>query len=145
MLDPTKVVSGRFGKLFDSDGNWLTNVTAVNATVDIEKEDIIIAGTRWTGKKVVGLSGSGDFTGYMLTSELVEKIANSTKDTSGAFVTELMYVVNDPDNGGTYRVRLKGVTFDSIPLIQSEIGSIIEQEFAFTFTGFEIMDKLRTV
>jgi hypothetical protein len=142
-MDATKVISGRFGKLFDADGNWLTNVTAVNATVDFEKEDVMVSGTRWVGKKITGISGSGDFTGYLVTTALLEKIAEGTDDTKSALVTELIYTVSDPDNGnGTYRVRLKGVTFDSLPLITSDVGSIVENEFAFTFTGFQIMDRL---
>lgn len=143
-LDATKVISGRFGKLFDEDGNWLTNVTAVNATVEFEKEDVMVAGTRWIGKKITGISGSGDFTGYLVTTALLEKIGNGTDDANSALVTELIYSVSDPDNGnGTYRVRLKGVTFDSIPLITSEVGSMVENEFAFTFTGYQIMDHLK--
>jgi uncharacterized Ntn-hydrolase superfamily protein len=142
-LDATKVISGRFGKLFDADGNWLTNVTAVNATVEFEKEDVMVSGTRWIGKKITGISGSGDFTGYLVTTELLERIGQGTDDGQSALVTELIYSVTDPDNGnGTYRVRLKGVTFDSIPLITSEVGAIVEQEFAFTFTGYQIMDRL---
>lgn len=144
-LDATKVVNGRFGKLFDADGTWLTNVTAVNASVDIEKADIMVSGTRWVGKKVTGISGSGSFTGYLVTSALIETIGNGTDDAAATVVTELIYSVNDPDNGGTYRVRLKGVTFDSIPLITSEVGSVIENEFNFTFTGYQIMDRLVTV
>ncbi|WP_337102328.1 phage tail tube protein [Paenibacillus sp. YIM B09110] len=142
-MDPNKIMSGRFGKLFDADGNWLTNVTAVNASIDFEKEDVLIPGTRWIGKKVTGISGSGDFTGYLVTSELIEKIGQGAEDGKSALVTELIYSISDPDNGGTYRVRLKGVTFDSIPLINSEVGSIAELEFPFTFTGYQIMDKLR--
>lgn len=142
-LDATKVINGRFGKLFDADGTWLTNVTTVNATVDFEKEDIMVSGTRWIGKKITGISGSGDFTGFLVTTELLEKIGQGTDDTKSALVTELIYAVADPDNGnGTYRVRLKGVTFDSIPLISSAVGSILENEFSFTFTGYQIMDRL---
>lgn len=142
-MDPTGVLNGRFGKLFDANGVWLTNVTAVNATVDFEKEDIMVAGTRWIGKKVTGVSGSGDFTGYTVTTELLDRIGQGTDDTRSALVTELIYAISDPDNGrGTYRVRLKGVTFDSIPLISSEVGSVMSNEFAFTFTGYQIMDRL---
>ncbi|MCQ4363061.1 phage tail tube protein [Mycobacterium gordonae] len=142
-LDATKVINGRFGKLFDANGNWLTNVTQINATVEFEKEDVMVSGTRWIGKKVTGISGSGDFTGYLVTTELLDSIGQGTSDAQATLVTELIYSVTDPDNGnGTYRVRLKGVTFDSIPLITSEVGSILTNEFSFTFTGYQIMDRL---
>jgi len=144
-MDPTKVVSGRFGKLFNAAGNWLTNVTTVNATVEFEKEDVKVSGSRWNGKKVNGINGTGDFTGYLVTSELIEQIGQGTDDTRSALVTELIYSVTDPDNGGTYRVRLKGVTFDSIPLITSEVGAMVENDFPFTFTGYQIMTPLRNL
>lgn len=140
MLDPTKVKSGSFGKLFDSNGDWLTNVTKVEATVEFDKEDVLVAGTRWKGKKVIGVNGVGSITEYFVTTALLERIAQGADDNKSAFVTELIYSVNDPDSAGTYRVRLKGVTFDSIPLITSEVGSLITSEYPFTFTGFQIMN-----
>lgn len=141
-LDARRVVNGRFGKLFDADGTWLTNVTAVNASVDFDVEDVPVSGTRWMGKKATNINGNGSFTGYLVTTELLERIGSGTVDTQSAFITELIYSVTDPDTFGTYRVRLKGVMFSSIPLITSEVGAVSQNEFTFTFTGYQIMDHL---
>jgi len=139
-LDATKVINGSFGKMFH-DGEWLTNVTQAEATVEISKEEIRRAGTRWVGHKVTALTGSGSMTGYKITHDLAKKIAQVADDKQTPFVTELIMKLDDPENheGKTY-IRLKGVQFDSIPLLQYEVGEIVEEETPFTFSGFEYLD-----
>jgi predicted DNA-binding ribbon-helix-helix protein len=140
MLDSTKVINGSFGKMFH-DGDWLTNVTKAEATVEISKEEVPRAGTRWIGHKVTSLTGSGSMTGYKITNDFVKKIAQVADDNQGSFVTELIMKIDDPENheGKTY-IRLKGVQFDSIPLLNYEVGSIVEEETPFTFSQFEYLD-----
>jgi predicted DNA-binding ribbon-helix-helix protein len=140
MLDSTKVINGSFGKMFH-DGEWLTNVTKAEATVEISKEEVPRSGTRWIGHKVISLTGSGSMTGYKITNDFVKKIAQVADDNRGSFVTELIMKIDDPENheGKTY-IRLKGVQFDSIPLLNYELNSIVEEETPFTFSGFEYLD-----
>jgi predicted DNA-binding ribbon-helix-helix protein len=140
MLDSTKTINGSFGKMFH-DGEWLTNVTKAEATVEISKEEVPRAGTRWIGHKVISLTGSGSMTGYKITNDFVKKIAQVADDNQGSFVTELIMKIDDPENheGKTY-IRLKGVQFDSIPLLSYELNSVVEEETPFTFSGFEYLD-----
>jgi hypothetical protein len=140
MLDASKALNGAYGKMF-LDGEWLTNVTSAEATVDIGKEEIRRAGTRWVGHKVVSLTGSGSMTGYKITNALIKNIAQVADDNQGSFVTELVMKLDDPENheGKTW-VRLKGVQFDSIPILSYEVGSLVEDETPFTFSGFEYLD-----
>jgi predicted DNA-binding ribbon-helix-helix protein len=140
MLDATKTINGSFGKMFH-DGQWLTNVTSAEATVEINKEEIMRSGTRWVGHKVTSLTGSGTMTGYKITHEFAKKIAQVANDSQGAFVTELIMKIDDPEAPeGKTHIRLKGVQFDSIPLLNYEVGSIVEEETPFTFSGFEYLD-----
>jgi hypothetical protein len=141
VLDSTRVINGTFGYVY-YDGRWLTNVKSAEANVEITKEEIKRSGTRWTAHKVTGLSGSGTITGYKVTSEFVELIGQIADDKQGAFTTELILKLEDPESYGAYRVRLKGVTFDKIPLMHFEVGSIVEEELPFNFTGYELLDKL---
>ncbi|QVY62989.1 phage tail tube protein [Cytobacillus gottheilii] len=141
MLDASKTLNGSFGKMFDESGTWLTNVTQAEANVEIGKEEIRRAGTRWIGHKTVSLTGSGSMTGYKITSAFVKRIAQVADDTQGAFITELVMKLDDPENHeGKQWIRLKGVQFDSIPLLSYEHGSIVEEETPFTFSGFEYLD-----
>ena len=140
-LDASRVFSGTFGELWH-DGEWLTNVTGVEATVEIAKEDVPRAGTRWLGKKVMSLDGTGTITGYFVTTDLIERIGQIADDRNGEFITELIVALKDPDAYGHYRVRLKNVTFDSIPLVNYEVGSFVEIELPFTFQGYTLLDRV---
>jgi Phage tail tube protein len=138
-LDSTKVLNGSFGKMFDADGNWLTNVTQAEATGEINKEEVPRAGTRTMGHKVTSITYSGSMTGYKITSALAKKIAQVADDSKGAFVTELVMKLEDPEAADKTWVRLKGVQFDSIPILSYEVGSIVNEETPFTFSGFEFL------
>jgi hypothetical protein len=138
MLDATKTLNGSFGKMYH-DGEWLTNVTQAEAAGEINKEEILRAGTRTVGHKVTTITYSGSMTGYKITNALVKKIAQVADDTKGAFVTELVMKLQDPESADKTWVRLKGVQFDSIPILSYEVGSIVNEETPFTFSGFEYL------
>lgn len=139
VLDETRVINGQYGECWH-EGEWCTNITGAEAVVDITKEEIVRSGTRWVGHKSTKLSGSGTISGYKVTSVWVERIGQIANDRASAFVTELILKLDDPEAWGAYRVRLKGVTFDTIPLLNYEVGSLVEEELPFTFTGFDLLD-----
>ena len=142
VLDPSRVISGNFVKVLTADGSWLSNAKSAEATVEIGKEEIQRAGTRWVGHKATTLTGTGTVSGYLVTTELVEAIAQIADDAHGSYVTELRMKLDDPEAYGAYDIRLKGVQFDSIPLLSAEVGSIVEQELPFTFSGFEFINLI---
>lgn len=141
VLDATRTINGSFGEVLE-DGEWLTNVTNFEATVDINKEEVHRSGTRWTGHKVTSLTGTGSMTGFKVTTNLIEKISQIKDDRNGTFVTELIGKVNDPEQFSAYRVRLKNVQFDEIDLLNYEVNSLVEEELPFTFSDFEFLDKI---
>lgn len=139
-LQAEKVISGSFGYLHH-EGVWMTNVTSAQASVQINKEEITRAGTRWVGHKAMSVLGSGSMTGYKMTPDLVKRIGQFTDDKSPMFVTELIMKLDDPDSPETkQRVRYKGVQFDVVNLMNYEAGSIVTEETPFTFSGYEYLD-----
>lgn len=140
VLDPTRVISGNYAFVYDEQGNWLTNVMNVEASIDIGKEDIQRAGTRWIGKKTTTLDGSGSIGGYKVTSDLVRMAALAAQDNAPPFVTQFIVKLDDPEAYGAERLLLKGVQFDNVPLVNAEVGSLVEEEYNFTFDGFELLD-----
>ncbi|MGM1023551.1 MAG: phage tail tube protein [Bacillota bacterium] len=142
VMDASRIMNGSFGSVIDANGAWLTNVKSAEATVEINKEEVYRAGTRWVGHKVTSVKGSGTMTGYRVTTELIEAVGVIADDTKGAFVTELRMKLDDPEAFGAMSVRLKGVQFDQIPLMKYELNSIVEEELPFTFIGYELMDKV---
>lgn len=141
-LDPTKTISGNFGTVYH-DGKWLTSVKKVEAKIDIDKEEVKTAGTRWVGHKTTALTGSGSLGMYKVSSEWIRAIGRIANDTTAPFVTQLIIKLDDPEVAGTERVLLKGVQFDTIPLANYEVGALVEDELNFTFTGYELLDELK--
>jgi hypothetical protein len=143
-LDATRVINGSYGEVW-KDGLWLTNVQSAEATVEINKEDVLRSGTRWTGQKVTTLKGSGTIKGYKVTSDFIKAIGSIASDRGKPYVTELIYKLSDPESFGTERVRLKNVQFDQIPLGKFEVGALVEEELPFTFSGYDLLDAITEV
>lgn len=140
-INAHETISGSFGTLWH-EGEWLSNVTAAQASGQINKQEITRAGTRAIGHKPTTILYSGSMTGYRITHAFVKRVAAAADDKSASFVTELIMKVDDPDSApaGKTRIRLKGVQFDTINLLNYEAGSIVTDETPFTFSGFEFLD-----
>lgn len=141
VLDPTRVISGSFGEIH-YDGQWATNFTSGELTTDITYEEIGRSGTRSVGHKATSVKHSGSVKGYKVTSGFAGKVAQITDDTKGAFVTEIIMKLADPEAYGYERVRIKGVQFTRIDVIRFEHGSIVEEEWPFVCDGWEYLDKI---
>ena len=141
-LDATRVINGTFGEVYDANGEWLTNITKCEATVEIGKEEINRAGTRWVGHKVTSLTGTGTISGFKITSDFIKAIGQIADDRRGAYVTEIVTKLDDPESFGAERVRLKNVQFDTIPLANFETGVLVEEELPFTFSGYTLLDEI---
>lgn len=139
-MDPTLVMNGTFGKVYSSDGEWLTNVQSAEANGALGKEEIKRSGNIAVGHKVMSITYSGTMTGFRVTSKLAKQIAQVKDDGKTSFVTELVMKLDDPDNpDGKTWVRLKGVQFDTIPILKFEAGATVMEETPFTFSDFEYL------
>jgi Phage tail tube protein len=138
-LAPQSIFRGTDCELY-MEGKWLTNVTSVEAQVEINQAELNLTGHWWTVYRNMGLAGSGSITGVFVNTEMIEKIGSI--QLGQEFRTELVIKNTNPDVGKTYRVRLQNVVFTTIPLGNFTAGEIAEQEFSFTFSGYEILDKV---
>ncbi|WP_298833950.1 phage tail tube protein [uncultured Planococcus sp.] len=138
MLDSKTIVNGTFCKVYH-DGQWLFNVTSAEVSVAISKEEVARAGTRWLGDKVTTLKGEGSFSGYRVNNDLLSLVGQVQRGegTWAPFVTELVMEVNDPESpqAKTF-ITLQNVSFDNIALLNFEVGSLVEEEWNFTFSGY---------
>ncbi|AND39619.1 phage tail tube protein [Cytobacillus oceanisediminis] len=140
-LDASRTINGSYGEIWH-EGEWVTNTQSAEALVEINKEEINRSGTRWVGHKVTSLTGTGNITGYKVTSKFTKLIGSVADDRKAPYVTELIFKLDDPEAFGAERVRLKGVQFDQIPLSSFEVNSIVEEELPFTFSGYELLDEI---
>lgn len=139
MLDSKQVVNGALCKVYQ-DGQWLTNASALELQIDINYEDVPRAGTRKLGKKATTIDMTGTIKGMKINHNLVKAISQIMDDRKGAFITELMAEIDDPESPETKGfIRVKGVQFNTIPILNYEHGSIIEEELPFVFEDYEFL------
>ena len=50
--------------------------------------------------------------------------------------------MSDPGNGGTERVRINGVKFDELTLIDWSAGKLGTESIPFTFEDFDYLDTI---
>ncbi len=141
MLESSRVIKGEFGSVW-KDGQWLTNFHTAEASAEITYEEIKRSGTRAIGNKAGTIKYSGTISGYKITSELAQSVAQITDDKQGSFVCDLILKLADPEAYGHERVRLKGVQFTKIEIMKFEHGAVVEQEWPFVFDGFEYLDAI---
>lgn len=139
MLDATQTINGAFGKLYH-EGQWLSNVTGVELNIDINYEEVARAGTRKLGNKATTISSTGTIQSFKISHDFIKAISQIMDDSKGAFVTELITEINDPESPQSKAfIRVKGVQFNTIPLLNYEHGSIVEEELQFVFDDFEYL------
>lgn len=139
-MKSTSVINGSFGKVY-VDGQWLMHVYGIEASGEVNYEEVKRSGTRSVGHKAGSVSYSGTIQSYHVSNEFTNKIRQISDDSMGAYFTELIVALEDPENPqlGREKIRLKGVQFTNIPVISFEHGSMVEQELQFVFEGFEII------
>lgn len=141
MLDDTRVINGSFAECH-CEGKWLMNIYKMSGELELSYGDVKISGTRWTGQKLLGIKGTGSISGYKITSELIQNVSRIMDDRQSEYVTELISKLDDPEAFGAERIRLKHVKFSKVPLVGWEVGAMIEEEWPFSFTGAEFLDKI---
>lgn len=137
-MNSTTAASGSFGKLIVDD-EWVTNVYGVEVSGEVNYEEIKRSGTRTVGHKAMSVSYSGTIKSYHMNNNFTKKIRQIANDKKGAYVTELIVSIEDPEayDLSSEKIRIKGVQFTNIPVISFEHGSPIEQELQFVCEGFE--------
>lgn len=136
-----EALSGTYGKLYEN-GKWLAQFHSIDTNFEHKYDDIPQSGNTTMGKKYSGTEYSGTMTCMQYETEFLERILLLRPD-QRPLVTELLVTVEDPAAIGAYKVMLKGVKFNSGPVIKFEYGTPVEQEFEFTFTDVEIVEGIK--
>lgn len=126
-----RVINGTHIQLW-WDGALVSELTAFKAEVELEREDVQMAGALSKGSKIKGVKGKGSFKIKKVFSRGLVDLFNSYK---AGLDPESMIVVKlaDPDAYGTETLALTGVKFDSLPLMDAETNKLGETEFSFIF------------
>ncbi|SNR86048.1 Phage tail tube protein [Anaerovirgula multivorans] len=139
-MDVKNVINGSYGSVWVDNELW-GEVDSFSATVNIDYEDVNIAGSLATHKKQTGWNGTGSMTVKKVNSRVAKKAANAVKNG----IVPRMKVVGklaDPDALGVERVALYDVTFDSFILMNFEQKTTITNEIPFAFSDYDLVDTI---
>jgi len=137
---PEKTINGTFGELWVND-DYMAEVTGLEAKVTLEKTEVNQTGSLAKGYKITGIDCKGTIKLNKVTSYFINLLSENTKagkTTSCTIISKLA----DPDASGVERVKLTGCTFDELSLANWEAKKLGEESIPFSFTGWEILDKI---
>ena len=140
MYTPERVINGTFGELWIND-DYMSQVTALEAKVTLEKTEVNQTGTLAKGYKITGIDCKGTIKLNHVTSyfpNLLSEALKGGKTVSATIISNL----SDPDALGSERVKLTGCTFDELTLADWEAKKLGEESIPFSFTGWELMDTI---
>lgn len=136
-----RVISGNFGEVWIDD-DYYGEVTAANAKLALERQDIAIVRKLGKGSKITGMNGTGEVKGNHVRSFWVKKLLENMREGKDT-VCNIKLKLNDPDSyEGFENVILKNCTFDELMLIDFENGKQGEETMAFKFTDAEFTDMI---
>lgn len=141
--DPSRTINGTFGEVWVDD-YYAAEVTGVEAKLSVQKTEVKQAMKTSKSYKVTGTDGKGTLKFNKVTSYFSTKCLNEIK-AGKTPKTTLISKLNDPDAYGAERVRLTGVIFDELPLINWEVEKIGEESIGFTFEDAEFLDEIKAV
>lgn len=134
-----QVMSGTEGEVW-IDGEYMAQVTAFKATVNIIKEEVNQVKKRGKQYKVTGWEGKGNIKMNHVSSYFINKMSDNIKNGHQTVCT-IVAKLSDPDAVGDERVVIRDATFDKLNLMDWEAKKLTEDDYDFTFTDFDILDS----
>lgn len=131
-LDASRTIHSRFGKIL-MDGVEQTNVSECTAKVALDKKELNVVGDEWTRYKRGTKKGTGSFSGYHITSDMIKRDFKRF---------EFIVALEDPEAYGHERIRLMNCMADEINLVNLKVGDLVMEESSFTFEGYELLDAI---
>ena len=140
--NPGQVLNGTFGELW-LDGEYMAEVTAVEAKSTLKKTEVPQVRKLTPGQKVTGAENKGTMKLNHVTSYMKQKIGSSIKEGKTPTFTAITSL-SDPDaiGGQTERIKYTGVVFDEVALTDFENGKLGEESYSFTYDDFEFLDVI---
>lgn len=139
-MNAKNVINGTFGSVWIDNELW-AEVESFEAVVNIDYEDVHIAGSLSTHKKQTGWNGTGSLTIKKINSRVNKKMADGVK-TGQTPRMKIVGKLADPDSFGAERVAIHDVTFDSFTLMKFEQKTPINQDLPFAFSDYELVDTI---
>ena len=137
-----RVINGTFVKMW-WDGDLVSELHGFKAEIELDREEVQMAGALSKGSKIKGMKGVGTFKIKKVFSRGLVDLFNSYK--AGLDPEALIVVsVADPDAYGKETIALSGVKFDKLTLVDGELNTLMERELSLTFRveSTEVFDSI---
>jgi len=105
------------------------------------KVEVPMCGTNSKKYKKVGWDGSGTLVANKVSSRFILLLMDNMNNGIEKPCT-LISKLTDPGNGGTERIKLGGVKFDELTLIDWSSGKLGTESIPFTFETAEALDTI---
>lgn len=132
-----QVMSGTQGEVW-IDGEYMAEVTAFNAKITLTKEEVNQVKKTFKQYKITGAEGKGNIKMNHVESFFIKKCAENIKAGRQTICT-IMSKLDDPDAVGTEQIIIRDATFDSLTLVDWEAKKLVEDDYDFTFTDYDIV------
>lgn len=137
-ISASKIMNGTYGSVWIN-GEYLADIDSFEAKINIDYEDVNMAGSLSTHKKMIGWSGEGTISLKKIYSRGSSLIGKSLKDGICPTFTVIAKLA-DPNAFGAERVALKEVTFSELMLVKFEQKTKGTEELPFSFAEYELID-----
>lgn len=134
-MDANRVFMGTYGKIFIG-GVWQSNFNHLEASVEIQKKELNLAGDPWVRHKKGPMKGTGTISGFKVTSDMIAR---------GFDKFELISKLEDPEAYGFETITLKNVMLDKLQLANWTAGEEVKEEVSFTFEEYTLNDRVVAV
>jgi len=139
-MNGKEVINGTFGTVWVDNEIW-AETDSFEASVNVDYEDVNMAGSLATHKKQIGWKGTGSMKAKKVNSRVAKKMAEAVKKGQ----TPRMKIVGklaDPDALGYERIAIYDVTFDSFTLMKFEQKTLMSEDIAFAYSDYELVDSI---
>jgi hypothetical protein len=137
-VDSKRIINGTHGEVW-LDGDYVAEVTGLQAKIAINKEKVQQCGDMWERQKVTGYTGTGSLKINKVFSRMAIKLRpllKEKKDVRFTIITKLA----DPDSFGCERIVIKDVSFDDLLLADWAASTLGKVECPFTFADYDELD-----
>lgn len=138
-FNASQVMSGTQGEIW-IDGQYMAEVTAFKAEIKLVKEEVNQVKRMFKQYKVTGCEGSGNVKMNHVSSYFIELMSENIKNARQTTCT-IIAKLDDPDAVGSERIVIRDATFDKLTLMDWEAKKLASDDYDFTFTDFDILDK----
>nr|DAK22264.1 MAG TPA: tail tube protein [Caudoviricetes sp.] len=136
----TQVVNGTWGEVWIN-SRYLAEVVSLKATITLDKTEVKHNKQLAKDYKVMAMTCKGSIKMHKVDSYFLKEMAAEIKQGKQPVFT-IESKLHDPDSIGEERIVIRDATFDTLNLIDWEVGKVGDDSYNFTFSDYDIVETM---